>query len=111
MSTNKESEGSREQESEDCQSSRETQLAQSLQRDLRRHQRRKGSQKSFWRWVGVLGMVGWPLAISTVGGAWLGHYVDKKMDTGIQFTLMFLTIGLTLGVLVVWNVLKETEKE
>ncbi len=85
------------------------QLAKTLQRDFARHRRRDTSHRTFWRWIGVLGMVGWPLAITTVGGAWLGHYLDLKFNTGIRFTLMLLTGGLILGSLVVWNVLKGTE--
>jgi hypothetical protein len=51
-------------------------------------------------------MVGWPLAITIVGGAWLGHYLDLRLGTGVQFTLLLLTLGVVVGSLVVWKVLK-----
>ena len=55
--------------------------------------------------MGVLGMVGWPIAILTVGGAWLGHYIDARFNTGIQFTLLLLTIGAVVSSLVAWKAL------
>jgi ATP synthase protein I len=88
---------------------RESDLEKTLQRDFQRHRRRDTSHRTFWRWLGVLGMVGWPLAIATVGGAWLGHFLDLRFRTGIQFTLMLMTAGLILGSLVVWTVLKGTD--
>ena len=81
-------------------------LAQKLERDFAQHRRRESSHRTFLRWLGVLGMVGWPLAVSIVGGAWLGHYLDLRLGTGIQFTLLLLTLGVVAGSLVVWKVLK-----
>ena len=65
----------------------------------------KTVMRSFWRWMGVLGMVGWPIAILTVGGAWLGHYIDARFNSGIQFTLLLLTIGAVVSSLVAWKAL------
>jgi ATP synthase protein I len=89
---------------------REEQLARALHRDLQRRQRRDSSHRTFWRWLGVLGMVGWPFAITTVGGAWLGHYLDTRLGTGIQFTLLLMVVGLALGSTVVWQVFRRTEE-
>lgn len=85
---------------------RDQQFEQALERDFRRHRRRDASHRSFWRWIGVLGMVGWPLTLGTVGGAWLGHYLDVRLGTGIRLTLMLMSVGLIVGSLAVWNVLK-----
>ena len=80
-------------------------LKRTLERDFQRHGRREDSHHSFWRWMGVLGMVGWPIAIMTVGGAMLGHYFDVRFNSGIQFTLLLLTIGAIVGSLVAWKAL------
>ncbi len=80
-------------------------LQRALERDFQRHGRREDNHHSFWRWMGVLGMVGWPIAILTVGGAWLGHYLDVQFNTGIQFTLLLLTIGAVVSSLVAWRAL------
>ena len=84
---------------------RRNELARTLQRDFERHRRRDTSHRSFWRWLGVLGMVGWPIAIMTVGGALLGHYLDVRFNSGIQFTLMLLTVGVIVGSWVAWKVI------
>lgn len=84
---------------------RRDQLTRAIQRDFKRRSRRDETGHSFWQSLGVLGMVGWPLAVTTVGGAWLGHFLDMKWETGIQFTLLLLTVGVLLGSLVVWQVL------
>ena len=84
---------------------RRNDLASTLERDFERRRRREKGHRSFWKWLGVLGMVGWPIAFTTVGGALLGHYLDVRFNTGIQFTLLLLTIGVVIGSLVAWNVI------
>jgi ATP synthase protein I len=78
-------------------------LQRALERDFQRHDRRQDSHHSFWRWMGVLGMVGWPIALMTVGGALLGHYFDVRFHSGIQFTLLLLTIGAVISSFVAWK--------
>jgi ATP synthase protein I len=77
-----------------------------LKRDASRHARREIGHRSFWRSLGVLGMVGWPIALSSVGGALLGHYLDSRWKTGVQFTLLLLMIGTGIGSLVAWKTLR-----
>jgi ATP synthase protein I len=77
-----------------------------LQRDTSRHTRRDVSHRSFWRSLGVLGMVGWPIAVSSVGGVLLGHYVDAHWHTGVRFTLILLTIGTGIGAFIAWQTLR-----
>jgi ATP synthase protein I len=84
---------------------RRNDLASTLERDFERRRRREQGHRSFWKWLGVLGMVGWPIAFMTVGGALLGHYLDVRFNLGIQFTLLLLTIGVVIGSLVAWNVI------
>lgn len=74
-----------------------------LQRDLSRHARREVGHGSFWRALGVLGMVGWPIALAATGGALLGHYLDERWQTGVQFTLMLLTIATAVGSYAAWK--------
>ena len=74
-----------------------------VRRDRKRMGRRDKGQRSFWRSLGVIGMVGWPIAISSVGGAILGRYLDARWGTGIRFTLMLLMIGVLLGCLASWK--------
>ncbi len=82
-----------------------TDLQRSLERDFQRQRRREDSHHSFWRWMGVLGMVGWPIAIMTVGGALLGHYLDVRFNAGMQFTLLLLTLGAIVSSVIAWSIL------
>ncbi len=80
-----------------------------LERDASRHARREVGHRSFWRSLGVLGMVGWPIALSSVGGALLGHYLDNRWNTGVRFALLLLMVGTGVGLFVAWKTLYTRE--
>ncbi len=82
-------------------------LRRSLQRDLARRARREPGHRSFFRALSVIGMVGWPIALGSVGGALLGRWLDRRFDSGLHFTLMLLTAGTALGSYVAWSTLRE----
>ena len=82
----------------------------SLERDVGRLERREPSAESFWRSLSVLGTVGWSIALPAVAGAWLGHRLDLKLDSGVRFTLMLLVAGVMLGSVVAWRVVREHQK-
>ncbi|MEW6219790.1 MAG: AtpZ/AtpI family protein [Thermodesulfobacteriota bacterium] len=77
-----------------------------LGRDAARRQRREHGARSFWQSLGLAGMVGWPIALAAGGGAWLGHALDRRWQTGVHATLLFLTLGTALGGLVAWRALR-----
>jgi len=70
-------------------------LAGRTRDDLRRYEGRAPS--SFWRGLGLIGSVGWPIALGAVGGALLGRALDRRFQTGVRFTLILLTIGTALS--------------
>jgi ATP synthase protein I len=74
-----------------------------VRRDAERLARREQGHRSFWRSLGVVGMVGWPIALGSVGGTLLGRYLDTRLDTGIRFTLMLMTVGVAIGCLAAWR--------
>jgi ATP synthase protein I len=82
----------------------------SLERDIGRLKRREPSAASFWRSLSVLGTVGWSIALPAAAGAWLGHRLDLRLDSGVRFTLMFLVAGVMLGSVVAWRVVREHRK-
>ena len=81
-------------------------LRRALKRDFSRHARREEGHRSFWQSLGMLGMVGWPIALASVGGAFAGRYLDDRFQTGVQFTLMLLTAGAMIGSYSAWRTLK-----
>jgi ATP synthase protein I len=81
-------------------------MRHAVKRDLSRHARREEGHRTFWQSLGVLGMVGWPIALASVGGALGGRYLDDRFGTGVQFTLMLLTAGAIIGSYTAWRALK-----
>jgi ATP synthase protein I len=80
---------------------------ESLHRDVERLARREPSGASFWRSLGVLGTVGWSIAVPAAVGAWLGHRLDLHWETGVRFTLMLLFAGVIAGSVIAWRVVRE----
>ncbi|MEQ9410309.1 MAG: hypothetical protein RIK87_21410 [Fuerstiella sp.] len=74
-----------------------------VHRDSSRLARREQGHRSFWRSLSVLGMVGWPIALGSVGGAILGHFMDNRWAAGVRYTLMLMTAGVLLGCFVAWK--------
>lgn len=81
-------------------------LRAALQRDLQRYGRREPGSRSFWQSLSVLGSVGWPIVMTTVGGALLGRWLDTRWNTGIRLTLMLLVGGAVAGATIVWHLMK-----
>jgi len=80
-------------------------LSRVLRKDSARRERREVGARTFWRSVGLLGMVGWPIALASVAGVFLGRLLDSRWQTGPQFTLLFLLIGVGVGCYVAWTTL------
>ena len=81
-------------------------MRRAVKRDFSRHARREEGHRTFWQSLGVLGMVGWPIALASVGGALAGRYLDDRFGTGVRFTLMLLTAGAMIGSYTAWQALK-----
>jgi len=59
--------------------------------------------QTVWSGLGMMGMVGWSVAVPTLLGAALGLWLDKHHPGGHSWTLMLLAIGLALGCLNAWH--------
>jgi ATP synthase protein I len=65
-----------------------------------------------WFWLGMLGLVGWSVAIPTVAGVALGLWLDRVAPARFSWVLTMLVVGLTLGLLNAWMwVSRESEGE
>jgi ATP synthase protein I len=63
---------------------------------------RRENQQSVWFGLGMLGLVGWSIAIPTIIGIALGIWIDKTWPSRYSWTLMMLLFGLILGCLNAW---------
>jgi ATP synthase protein I len=53
-----------------------------------------GPLKSFM----FVGLIGMDLSITTVGGFWLGRFLDRKLDTEPLFLIVGVVFGLAIGI-------------
>lgn len=62
----------------------------------------KGRSDSVWFWLGMLGLIGWSVAIPTLAGVALGVWLDNVAPAGFSWVLTMLVVGLALGLLNAW---------
>ncbi|HVC81482.1 MAG TPA: AtpZ/AtpI family protein [Chloroflexota bacterium] len=75
-------------------------------REIRRRAERSARAKrlGFWRGLGVIGVVGWTVALPAVGGAELGRWLDERTAMKpFSWTLCLLLLGLALGCFAAWR--------
>ena len=73
------------------------------------HARR--STSGVWFGLGMMGLVGWSVAVPTLLGAALGIWIDKHYPGSHSWTLALLVIGLCLGCFNAWHWVSKEDKE
>ncbi len=68
--------------------------------DRRLAARRRGDD--VWFWLGMLGLIGWSVAIPTVAGVALGLWLERVAPAPFSWVLTMLVVGLALGLLNAW---------
>lgn len=71
-------------------------------RDIARHAQRMKSTRdhpppSPLRGISTFGMVGWSIAVPTVGGAFLGLWLDRAAPQTFSWTIALILGGVVLG--------------
>ena len=67
--------------------------------------------QTVWSGLGMMGMVGWSVAVPTLLGAALGLWLDKHYPGGHSWTLTLLAIGLGLGCFTAWHWVAKEDRE
>ncbi len=67
--------------------------------------------KTVWSGLGMMGLVGWSVAMPTLLGTALGIWLDKNYPGEHSWTLALLTIGLVLGCFNAWHWVSREDKE
>jgi ATP synthase protein I len=79
-------------------------LRDTVERKRRRKTRaRRERGRGLWFWLGMMGVVGWSVAIPTVLGTAIGAWIDATWPGRLSFTLMGLGVGLAAGCVIAWN--------
>jgi ATP synthase protein I len=77
-------------------------LSQIGPKAARKLKARRRSSPGVWSGLGMMGLIGWSVAIPTLLGAALGIWLDQNHPGGRSWTLALLVAGLTLGCLNAW---------
>ena len=66
--------------------------------------------RTVWFGLGMMGLIGWSVAIPTVLGAALGLWLDRRYPGGRSWTLALLVAGLTVGCWNAWHWVSKEDK-
>lgn len=72
-------------------------------KEVRKIRARGHRDRTLWIGLGMFGLVGWSVALPTVIGAVLGHWLDRSRPSGFSWTLALLLAGAALGCLGAWH--------
>jgi len=67
--------------------------------------------KTVWSGLGMMGLVGWSVAIPTLLGAALGLWLDKHYPGDHSWTIALLAAGLVLGCFNAWHWIAKEDRE
>jgi ATP synthase protein I len=67
--------------------------------------------RTVWFGLGMMGLIGWSVAIPTLLGAALGLWLDRLYPGGRSWTLALLVAGLAIGCFNAWHWVTKEDKE
>ena len=72
-------------------------------RKLKAQRAQRHATQTIWSGLGMIGLVGWSVAVPTLLGAALGIWLDKNYPVSYSWTLTMLLIGMITGCLNAWH--------
>ena len=72
-------------------------------KENRKLRARQQQFRSVWFGLGILGLVGWSVAIPALVGIAVGVWIDARWPSRFSWTLMLLVFGVVLGCLNAWR--------
>jgi ATP synthase protein I len=70
---------------------------------LRKIKARRHGTPSVWLGLGMMGLIGWSIAVPTLLGAALGLWLDQHYPGSRSWTLALLVAGLAIGCFNAWH--------
>jgi ATP synthase protein I len=71
---------------------------------------RRNSTQGVWFGLGMMGLIGWSVAVPTLLGAALGLWLDKQHPGKHAWTLALLVAGLAIGCFNAWHWVAKEDK-
>jgi len=72
---------------------------------------RRRAAPGVWFGLGMMGLIGWSVAVPTLLGAALGYWLDKHHPSEHGWTLALLAAGLTIGCWNAWHWVAKESRE
>lgn len=72
-------------------------------KEARKLRAKRHAGREVWRGLGMMGMIGWSVALPTLLGALVGRWLDKANPVGRSWTLALLVAGLMIGCVNAWH--------
>lgn len=72
---------------------------------------RRNPAPGVWFGLGMMGLIGWSVAVPTLLGAALGAWLDNRYPGSHSWTLMLMVIGLALGCFNAWRWVAKEDNE
>ena len=83
-------------------------FAREVRRRREQHDKHvRDGDSSFWQSVGMMGTIGWSVAVPTVLGVLLGRWLDGRLDSAHVFMVFFMLVGLVTGCVTAWRMVAE----
>ncbi len=71
----------------------------------------RNSTQGVWFGLGMMGLVGWSVAIPALAGTALGIWLDSHHPGNHSWTLTLLIVGLAIGCFNAWHWVDKENKE
>lgn len=85
-------------------------LSQQVGAQADRKLRARQGTPGVWFGLGMMGLIGWSVAVPTLAGAALGLWLDQRYPSGRNWTLALLLGGMTVGCLNAWHWVAREDK-
>ena len=85
-------------------------LADQVGAKAKRKLRAQRDTTGIWFGLGMMGLIGWSVAIPTLLGAAAGIWLDKHYPGGRSWTLALLVAGLAVGCFNAWHWVAKEER-
>jgi ATP synthase protein I len=89
---------------------RESTFSKQVGEQADRKLKARRSTHGVWFGLGMMGLIGWSVAIPTLLGAAIGHWLDKQHPAQRSWTLALLVAGLVIGCLNAWRWVAKEDK-
>ncbi len=84
---------------------------QASRKEARKLKAKGRKPEGVWFGLGIIGLIGWSVALPAVAGALLGAWIDRTWPSRYSWTLMLLLGGIILGSLNAWHWVSQERKK